>query len=509
MKKIVKQVLILSFVSCSIVYTSCSDSLLDEKLHSQLGASSLPKGEDGANQLVLGIYPKLQPNNYILNYAMYGSDAISDQVWTNWGGIPETAWGGQMHFLSYDANHTCSTDPWWYSYNLIAQCNEALRLFKEEAQTNEKVKVIIAEATFWRAYFYNHLVRLYGDVPLVQGGEDMSNGLSRNGKDEVVQFMIDELSSIEDVLPATRPSEEYGRPTCWAVKAFLANVYLNNKDWANAAKYAKDVIDNGGFSLVPYYHDAFIDENKEAILVSCAIGVHYLGNNFDALSLESTLINGLNIQGVAGSNGFGLCVPFFESFDPKDKRREDYNPETKKGIMIHGYINNPDGTPLFKDAAGNPLKVEEHLFRIVALKYPLQENAVSGEWMTHDLALIRLAEVYLTYAEAQNELDNTGEALTYIELIRTRAGLEGLSPSLSKEQLRSAILDERGWELYAEGYRRQDLIRHNKLLDKVRLTWEHYLNTPWPYQDATYRNLLPVPSTAMIRNPLLTQNSGY
>jgi hypothetical protein len=122
---------------------------------------------------------------------------------------------------------------------------------------------------------------------------------------------------------------------------------------------------------------------------------------------------------------------------------------------------------------------------------------------------MRLAEVYLTYAEAQNESGNSGEALKYINLIRERAGVEGLSASLTKEQIRDAVLDERGWELYFEGYRREDLIRHGKLLEKAKIIWEYYLDEPWTYTNDSFKNLFPIPASAMIQNPLLTQNPGY
>ncbi|MDR2810917.1 MAG: RagB/SusD family nutrient uptake outer membrane protein [Tannerellaceae bacterium] len=507
MNKIYKNVLIAGLLIFSMLGTSCSDSLLDEKLYSQLGSSSLPKGVEGVNQLILGIYPHLQPVA-IQDITIYGSDAPSDQMFINWGGIPQTGWGGQMHFLAYDANHSAASNAWSKSYAIIAQCNEAIRLFENE--TNPEIQTILAEAVFWRAYFYNWLMKLFGDVPLVKGGEDMSNGIARTAKAEVFQFIVDELKRIETILPTSRIASEYGRPTRWAAKTLLANMYLNQKDWQNASLYAKDVIDNGGFSLLPEYHDVFgVDENKEVILVCVSIAQHRRGNNYDALSLESNLIRALNMQGLAGSNGYGLSVPFFETFHPEDKRRADFDPATKKGIMIHGYINNADGIPVFKDGDGNPLKVEEALYRIVALKYPLQENPVSGEWMTSDYVLMRLGEVYLTYAEAQNELNQSAEALKYANLIRERAGLEALPASLTKEQFREAILFERGWELYTEGYRRDDLIRHGKLLERVKLSWEHYLSIPWPYDGAEYRNLYPIPASAMIRNPLLIQNPGF
>lgn len=500
--------LALAFVSMSVI--SCSDSLLEEKLYDRLGASSLPSGAEGANQLVLGIYPNLQANR-LHTLLIYASDAESDVLWVNWGGTdPKAGWGGQMHFHTLDLSHSAASDSWTRCYQIIAQCNEAIRLFGEEAKTDTKVNTIIAEALFWRAWSYNWLIKVFGDVPLVKGGEDMSNGLARTPKAEVLEFIIGDLKSIESALPPSRQASEYGRPTRWAAKTLLANIYLNRKDWTNASLYAKDVIDNGGFELMDYYHDVFgIDENKEVIQVGVCVGEYYRGNNFDALSLEAGLVRALKITGYSASNGFGMTIPFFNTFDPKDERREDFNPDTQKGIMIHGYISDTNGEPLYKNADGEPITAEESLYRVVAMKYPMEANPTRGEWMNADYVIMRLAEVYLTYAEAQNELGDSGEALKYINLIRKRAGLDELSASLTKEQIRDAVLDERGWELYFEGYRRDDLIRHGKLLEKARIVWEYYLDIPWTYENDSFRNLFPIPANAMIRNPLLVQNPGY
>ncbi|MDR1371041.1 MAG: RagB/SusD family nutrient uptake outer membrane protein [Dysgonamonadaceae bacterium] len=510
MKNIKYSIIALSIIIVSISANSCSDSLLEEKLYDRLGASGLPSGAEGANQLVLGIYPNLQTNR-LHQFLIYASDAESDLLWTNWGGTdPKGGWGDQMHFHTLDLNHSAVSGVWTPCYQIIAQCNEVIRLFAEEAKTDANVNAIMAEALFWRAWSYNWLMKVFGDVPLVKGGEDMSNGLARTSKAEILEFILSDLKNAETLLPSSRPASEYGRSTRWAAKTLLANIYLNQKDWANASQYAKDVIDNGGFELMDYYHDVFgIDENREVIQVSVCVGEYYRGNNFDALSLESGLVRALKITGYSASNGFGMIVPFFNSFDPADKRREDFNPDTQKGIMIHGYITDTNGEPLYKNAAGDPITAEEALYRVVAMKYPIELNPVRGEWMTADYVIMRLAEVYLTYAEAQNELGNSGEALTYINRIRKRAGLEGLSASLAKEQIRDAILDERGWELYFEGYRRDDLIRHGKLMEKARTVWEYYLDEPWTYQNDTFRNLFPIPASAMIRNPLLVQNPGY
>lgn len=508
MKKLIKYFIYSGALLFCTANISCSNSLLDEKLYNNLGASNLPKDASGLEQLILGIYTNLycEQYNYFVREA---GDAASDAMFINWGGIPETGWAGQMNFLTLDSNHSGVINAWNQAYKIIAQCNEAIRLFS--GNTDSKVQELLAEATFWRSYCYYQLGLIYGNAPLVLEDTDLTNGCPQSTREVLYQFIIDELSGIEEMLPSSRASSEWGRVTKWTVKSLLSNLYLNQKNWQKASDYAYDIITNGGFSLMDNFEDVFnVEENSEIIQAIGCVGEYYRGNNTVGLSMEAELVKGLGLKGVSASNGLGMSIPFFNTYDPNDKRIRAYDPKTKKGIAIYGYqYNVNDGTSIYKDENGNPLKSEDVNNRVIILKYAVQENAQNGEWQTQDIVMYRLAEIFLTYAEAQNELGNSIEALKYINLIRARAGLNNLSSDLSKEQIRDAVLDERGWELFMEGFRRHDLIRHGKLLEKVKIKWDYYLDTPCSIINDTFRYLYPIPSSAMILNPQLKQNEGY
>lgn len=97
----------------------------------------------------------------------------------------------------------------------------------------------------------------------------------------------------------------------------------------------------------------------------------------------------------------------------------------------------------------------------------------------------------------------TQEALDLIQEVRDRAGLTTplVLGDYTKESLRDRILDERGWELYAEKVRRQDLLRHGKFVSSAKargiaIADEHH-------------KLFPIPQTEINANPLCEQNSGY
>jgi len=138
-----------------------------------------------------------------------------------------------------------------------------------------------------------------------------------------------------------------------------------------------------------------------------------------------------------------------------------------------------------------------------SFKYTPDPNAV-GNSHGNDIAVIRYADILLSRAEALNELNGpTQEALDLIQEVRDRAGLTtplNLS-DYTKETLRDRILDERGWELYAEKVRRQDLLRHGKFISSAKARGITIADD--------HHKLFPIPQTEINANPLCEQNPGY
>ena len=123
-----------------------------------------------------------------------------------------------------------------------------------------------------------------------------------------------------------------------------------------------------------------------------------------------------------------------------------------------------------------------------------------------DFPLFRLAEQYLIYAEATLQGGAGGsatQALAYVNLLRARAQATPLTSIALQD-----ILNERGRELYWEGFRRTDLIRFNQFVEGTYL---------WPWKGgiqsgtsvASFRKLYPIPSAEISSNTNLVQNPGY
>ena len=139
-----------------------------------------------------------------------------------------------------------------------------------------------------------------------------------------------------------------------------------------------------------------------------------------------------------------------------------------------------------------------------------QGSDSSGNFVDTDIPLIRLAEIYLNYAEAslRGGGGDSNTAVSLINQIRER-GFGGSSGAISSGDLTlDFILDERSRELYWEGLRRTDLIRYNRFTNSSYL-WPFKGNEPTGVGVDDYRNLFPLPANVVAINSNLTQNEGY
>ena len=175
--------------------------------------------------------------------------------------------------------------------------------------------------------------------------------------------------------------------------------------------------------------------------------------------------------------------------------------------------DNADGKGGVKDRSYNNDKLSEFTQGIATIKYNSQrsdEGATSdSKFLDNDIFLMRLAEAYLIYAEAEaraaglNVTQTTGTS--YINKLRERANNTNLKGSYTLDE----ILDERARELYFEGVRRTDLIRYGYFGGNTSYTWQWKGGVQSGGQFEASKNLFPIPTTELGANTNLKQNPGY
>ena len=434
----------------------------------------------------------------------YHQELPTDEAVVAWSdpGVPD------FHNMNWTSSNGI-TEAMYYRLAQTVSFANAFITNNQNSSFEEMKKYGVAEARFVRAYAYYYLMDLFGDTAITTDVKEKLTEKEKATRKQVFEFIEKELKEIEADLKEPR-TNEYGRVDTAAAWALLSRLYLNAKvytgteRYADCLTYAEKAI-NSGYSLAPKYSQLFLADNdtngaeKENIFTINFDGLRsqtWAGTTFlihaaigGSMKKEDFGVNG----GWAGIRATaGLVDKFAGSGTPPtswtDKRAMFYTDGQEYEInditkFVQGYA-----ITKFKNvtSAGK------------AGKDP------SGNYADTDLALIRLAEVYLNAAEAAVATGNSAKALQYVNLLRTRAG----APTLSSITMDN-ILDERARELYWEGFRRTDLIRHGKF------TTASYL---WPFKGGVkdgkavedFRNLYPIPQNIVLNSEgVIKQNKGY
>ena len=434
----------------------------------------------------------------------YHQELPTDEAVVAWSdpGVPD------FHNMNWTSSNGI-TEAMYYRLAQTVSFANAFIANNQNSSFEEMKKYGVAEARFVRAYAYYYLMDLFGDTAITTDVKEKLTEKEKATRKQVFEFIEKELKEIEADLKEPR-TNEYGRVDKAAAWALLSRLYLNAKvytgteRYADCLTYAEKAI-NSGYSLAPKYSQLFLADNdtngaeKENIFTINFDGLRsqtWAGTTFlihaaigGSMKKEDFGVNG----GWAGIRATaGLVDKFAGSGTPPtswtDKRAMFYTDGQEYEInditkFVQGYA-----ITKFKNvtSAGK------------AGKDP------SGNYADTDLALIRLAEVYLNAAEAAVATGNSAKALQYVNLLRTRAG----APTLSSITMDN-ILDERARELYWEGFRRTDLIRHGKF------TTASYL---WPFKGGVkdgkavedFRNLYPIPQNIVLNSEgVIKQNKGY
>lgn len=371
----------------------------------------------------------------------------------------------------------------------------------------ENIKHYQAEARFLRAYEYWVLLDLYGNPPFVTENDPIGKFIPPQIKRaDLFTYIETELKAIEPLLVDAKQNE-YGRADKAAADALLARLYLNAEVYTgkehntDAITYAQKVI-SSGYTLNPKYANLFLGDNNlnnpETILA-----LNYDGVNSQSYGGTTYLINAA-ISGALDPKTFGVPNGGWSGMRATKNLPllfADYSGATDKRAMFAG-----------SNIEMNDLTVYTDGLAVTKFKNITSTNTIpaspNGVYASTDFPLFRLGEMYLIYAEAvkRGGTGTEGQAVTYLNLLRTRA-YGNASGNITSYTLND-ILDERGRELYWEGFRRSDLIRFGKF------TGDNYL---WPWKGGvkagkgveTFRVLYPLPSTDIIANPNLVQNAGY
>ncbi|GAB3691888.1 hypothetical protein GCM10027592_10260 [Spirosoma flavus] len=481
-----KNYIISTAIGCLLAVTlpGCQEDLL-EKPKTFVSPNTFFANADGYEQVVKGIYSTL-PSLFTANGMMMR------EMFSDYSGSPSPSY--EQALPTYQNNH----QPFFYNvrgewaneYTIIKNANFILSYLDPATNlTATKKKELTAEARFLRAFAYFQLVQFFGDLPIrTTPLSDYSQAQApRSSQADVYKLILDDLTYAEANLP--EQTSQQGRVYKLVATAQLAKVYLTmagnplkqTQYFQNAREKALAVINSGKFQLVSdyaqlFHSTAYTTESIWEQLFRPEVG----GNGLQALS--------------STAKGFvPILLPsswFINSFAKGDQRKEWGIKQSYKG---------PDGATLapfyqkfvnttFIDAGATP----------------------SGVINGYTVPFLRLGEIYLIAAEAENEISGPANAYQYINRIRQRARVNKSDPTnvpdlanLSKEQFREAVYMERKWELHEEGSAWFDLKRTGTLTKIQTIRSADLVRPIGTYNDTWY-----IPDNE-IQNNTIPQNPSY
>ena len=431
------------FTSCDVLEQSPTNNVSD----SEVGTSA-----SAAATLLNGAYHRLAASNY------YGGGFFTTSVAR---ASDTTEWVGSYQFLgnfdqhNYQADNSANLSAWYSIYSAINAANQTIKLTSEASGISDAEKNrIIAEATIIRSLCLFDLARTWGNIPIIKeatSSPTQFNGVKQSDAKTVYQTVINDILSVKNDLaqPKTRGNAYISQPVA---DAFLARVYLYQEDWANAEKYASQVI-----SLSDYYELVSISDwlankqTKESIL---------------ELAYSSSFSNEYYYywQRVGGGRQeIGLSQELYDLIT---------SPKTggDRAILV-----SDDSTPA------------ERL--LTAKLYWRDGNDDDPAYV------FRLAEQYLIRAEARAKQGKFEGAIADLNAIRQRSHVAKYNGGTDQIDIIAAINQERRIELAFEPHRWFDLVRTNRAVEVLGID-SHY-------------TLFPIPNTDVLVDEDLEQNNGY
>lgn len=478
----------------SLAFSACEDRLT-EKVYSFYDPSKYLESPESGYSLVDGIAMDWNGSSMFRKDLVYIYQGMTDDHYLG-RDLGHTD-REPLFLFTFDADNTIIEEAYSGFYKSIYRANSVIDGIPN-ASYDEKIKNYqIAEARFYRAFSYFHLVRLFGGVPILTTTEDVSRveEIPRASVTDVYKLIIEDFEFARDNLP-TKDKQAKGRPFKNTANAYLAEVYATmsgpevrigggQDKWNECVTEARKAIE--GMSIEPEFKNIFTMEkqNSGELLFSFQFINQSGKDNSSGGWWQNVSQNNMN--------KLGFSKDFMDTYELGDKR-------------VYYTVRT-----WFKDKFFDPLK-DTNADSCVWAKVWF-DNDKKIETRDTNIPVMRISGVKLLIAEAINEINNgpNEEAYSSINEIRKRAGLKPLT-NLTYEEFKKAVRKERRIELACEYTRYTDLKRWGILIETVNNARKKDPQYP-NYTDALdYAVLFPIPQTEINRNKAIKQedqNPGY
>ncbi len=476
-----KSTKILILLLTMVCFMSCEKTFLSPELETGINGDNYYANDAEIETGVLNIYDGIQGVNALkitnnnLNHAIQVEFYVTEMRSDNTRTKSSEGEAAQFENFTIESTNGIVADYYRSYYNVIYRAN--LVLENLGAASPEKAIEWEAEAKFLRAYAYFNLVRLYGDIPLVDRvipPLDTETAFTRVATTTVYELIVSDLENAVAGLGNAGPKDRASKA---AAQGLLAKVFLTLGRYGEAQALCEDIINSGGFSLENDFKNIFYNEGNDEVIF--AIGF-LPDSNDDSQNFSAEWLNavgrtsGVNYvtadaRASLDANGGNRTAPSY---------REDISQAGQYQVVK--YLPNGDANLGIPVTSPDP-------------------TSAGNDWI-----VLRYADVLLMHVEAilaGGASTTSSNALASFQLVRDRAGLTTPVTSITKEEL----LEERRVELAFENQRFFDLVRFGMAQD-ILSAFSTANNLSFSATDL----LLPIPQVEIgLSNGLLAQNPGY
>lgn len=436
-------------------FTACSD-FIDLEPETSLSSAIAFDNIQGVEAGINGTYSTLH-SDWVERQIIFAETLCSNVFEVN--SLGNSNYQATLRHETWTDLNNVSNYLWRMGFQVIDIVNQIIVAMPEIAEPNQQIAAeknrLLGEAYFLRGLNYFVLNRFYAQpknglsVPILT--EPFKNGDTpfRGTIEDVRNQVIADLKEAETLMAGIESNNN--RATIWAVKALLARVYFEFKDYQNAQTYANDVINNGS-----------VEGRKLALI-----------NGGDFKSLYSSNLSSEHIYTFLGDPIDRANTRLFEIFS-----LESAAVELSMSKDFYRTISTEK-----KD-----LRIEQLTedFRVAWACYKYDDREMN-------MPYIRLSEMYLIRAESKVNNGDLDGGLADLNSLRNRAGLDETTYTDSADLLEQ-LYRERTLELAMEGDNFHNLKRLEREIGGL------------PWAEASFKLVFFIPEKEVQLNPNLVQN---
>jgi len=448
--KIRNSIVVLSLV-CTCAMTSCLNDFLEPEPLNLITHENYWESESDARAALNAAYAHMQ-QAYKVGFIFWTEARSDDFIGSSTGAYPYQS----VCYNNLSSSYPCCN--WNNWYKMVSVANYGIHFIPGMTGklSVSKQRHLLSEAYFLRAYAYFNMMRIWGDVPLITEPTLTKSDVTKPFRTPmalVEQQIIRDIDSA--AVNVDEGVDELYRYSAGALYALATDVAMWSHDYPRALDFSKRLMDLNRYSL------DMADFTKICNPANTTDNIWTMAWNYSTNGDNTILIN--------YNNSANLVIPTKRIYE----KWTDW--ETQAGCVDLRRLATIDSMRISGYGSKHCQRHPTQMVR--SWKWSPGEFLVQTDYREMPIPLYRYADILLLRAEACNQLGDMVEAVDLLNAVRHRAGLpdRNITEFADTEQLEDALLQERQFELFAEGKRWFDLLRTGRAMTVMNEHFEGYI----------------------------------